>query len=141
MLYLINWFLILSLIALWSLAAWGTHAVAVWTVSNAGAFTGAATDAASGVTGLQLPPWLAPWVPPEIMQGLTALLTGLGPAIDGLLQSAPALAGGLTVLTWVVWAIGTVLLVLLGAGLHLIIAIWRRRSGGAGPQQRPPVAV
>jgi hypothetical protein len=30
----------------------------------------------------------------------------------------------------VIWGIGSVLLVLLGAGLHLLIALWRRRSGG-----------
>lgn len=141
MFYLLNWFLVLSLVALWSLTAWGLHALAVWTVSNAGAFTGAATDAAAGVGGLQLPAWLAPWVPPEVMLGLTALLAGMGPAIDSVLQAAPALAGGLTVITWAIWGIGTALLLLLGAGLHLLIAVLRRRSGGGGPPQRPPVAA
>jgi hypothetical protein len=39
-----------------------------------------------------------------------------------------------TVATWVVWGIGSALLVLLGAGLHLLIALWRRRGGaGSGP--------
>lgn len=141
MFYLINWFLILSLVALWSLAAWALHALAVWTIANAGTFTGAATDAAAGIGGLQLPAWLAPWVPPELMLGLTALLSALGPTVDSLLQAAPALAGGLTVATWVVWGIGTALLLLLGAGLHVVIAILRRRSGGAGPQQRPPLVA
>jgi hypothetical protein len=108
---------------------------------EAGAFTGAATGAASGMGGLQLPAWLAPWVPPEIMLGLSAMLASMGPAIDSLLQTAPALGGALSVATWVIWAIGTALLLLLGAGLHLVIAIFRRRSGGNGPQQRPPLAA
>jgi len=34
----------------------------------------------------------------------------------------------------VIWALGSVLLVLLGVGLHLLIALWRRRGGGSGPQ-------
>ena len=70
------------------------------------------------------------------------MLAGLGPVVDGLLQTAPALAGGLTVATWVVWGIGSVLLVLLGAGLHLLIALWRRRGdGGSGPNAGPSLAA
>jgi len=46
---------------------------------------------------------------------MSALLSGLAPAVEGLLQAAPALAGGLTVATWVIWGLGSALLVLLGA--------------------------
>ena len=53
--------------------------------------------------------------------------------VESLLQAAPALAGGVTVATWAIWGIGSALLVLLGAGLHLFIALWRRRGGGSGP--------
>jgi hypothetical protein len=137
MFYAFSWFVVFGLLALWSLGAWALHAVAVWAVSNAGALTGAA----SGFEGLRLPEWLAPWVPPEAVQAMSSVLSGLAPAIESLLQAAPALAGGLTVVTWVIWGFGSVLLVLLGAGLHLLIAMWRRRSGGSGPQPRPPVAA
>jgi hypothetical protein len=137
MLYALSWFVIFSLLALWSLAAWVVHALVVWTVSNAGALIGTA----SGVESLRLPEWVAPWVPPEIVQAMTSLLSGLVPAVEGLLQSAPTLAGGLTVATWVIWGLGSALLVLLGAGLHLLLAMWRRRGGGAGPQPRPQVAT
>ena len=66
--------------------------------------------------------------------GLSALTT-LGLATSGsLLQAAPALAGGLTVTTWVIWGVGSLLLVLLGAGLHLLIALLRRgNANGSGP--------
>jgi hypothetical protein len=40
------------------------------------------------------------------------------------------------VVVWVIWAIGSALLVLLGAGVHLFIALWRRRGG---PSQRATV--
>jgi hypothetical protein len=129
MFYVLSGFVVVALLALWSLAAWGLHAVAVWTVSSAGALSGAA----SGVGTIALPDWLAPWLPPEIAQSIGQLMSGLGPVVDSLLQAAPALAGGVTVATWVVWGIGSVLLVLLGAGLHLLIALWRRRGGGSGP--------
>lgn len=139
MFYAISWFVVLGLLALWSLAAWAFHALAVWAVSNAGSVSGAA----SGVGGLRLPDWLAPWVPPEMVQAVTALLSGLAPVVDGLLHAVPALAAGLSVATWLIWGLGSVLLVMVGAGLHLLIAMGRRRrgGGGSGPQPRPPVAA
>ena len=137
MFYALSWLVVFGLLALWSLGAWAFHAVAVWAVSNAGTLTGAV----SGADGLRLPEWLAPSVPPEIVQAMTSLLSGLAPAVEGLLQAAPSLAGGLSVATWVIWSFGSVLLVLLGAGLHLLIAMLRRRGGGSGPQPRPPVAA
>jgi len=137
MFYALSWFVIFSLLALWSLGAWAVHAAAVWTVSNAGALTGAAVDA----EGLRLPEWLAPGCRREIAQAMTSLLSGLAPAVEGLLQAMPALAGGLTVATWVIWGLGSALLFLLGTGLHLVIAMWRRRGGGSGPQPRPQVAA
>jgi hypothetical protein len=141
MFYALSWLVVFGLLALWSLGAWAFHAVAVWAVSNAGTLTGAASGAVSGADGLRLPEWLAPWVPPEIVQAMTSLLSGLAPAVEGLLQAAPSLAGGLSVAAWVIWGFGSVLLVLLGAGLHLLIAMWRRRGGGSGPQPRQPVAA
>ena len=130
MFYALSWFFIIVLLALWSLAAWTLHAVAVWTVSNAGSLTGAA----SGVSSIAVPDWLAPWMPPEVAQWASQLMAVIAPFVDSLLQAAPTLAGGLTVAAWVIWGIGSLLLVLLGAGLHLLIALWRRRGGtGSGP--------
>ncbi len=130
MFYLLSWFFVFGLFALWSLTAWAVHAVAAWSVSNAGALTGVA----SGVEDLRLPEWLAPWVPPEIAQAMTSLLASFAPVMESLLQTVPALAGGLTMVTWVIWGLGSALLLLLGVGLHLGIAMWRRHSGGSGPQ-------
>ena len=129
MFYALSWFIVIALLSLWSLAAWALHAVAVWTVSNAGALTGVV----SGAGTITVPEWLAPWVPTEVAHWASQLMAGLAPFVDGLFRAAPALTGGLTVATWVIWGIGSVLLVLLGAGLHLLIALWRRRGGsGAG---------
>lgn len=129
MFYVISWFIVFSLLALWSLASWALHAIGVWTVSSAGALSGAA----SGVGAIGLPEWLAPWVPQALLQPLTALLSGLEPVVSSLVQALPALAGGVTVVSWVVWGIGAALLLLLGAGLHLLIALWRRRDHRPGP--------
>ena len=137
MFYVLSWFFVLGLLALWSLGVWAFHAVAVWAVSNVGSLSGAA----SGIEGLRLPDWLAPWVPPGMVQAATSLLSDLTPFVEGLLQAVPALAGVLSVATWVIWGLGSVLLVLMGVGLHLLIAMWRRRGGGSGPRPRPQVTA
>lgn len=125
MFYALSWFFVVAMLALWSLAAWALHAIAVWTVSNTGALSGAG----SGASTMALPDWLAPWVPPEVAQWSSQLMGSLAPFIDSLLQAAPALTGGLTMATWVIWGIGSVLLVLMGAGLHLLIVLLRRQGG------------
>jgi hypothetical protein len=53
MFYAISWFVVLALVALWSLAAWALHAVGVWTLTNAGALSGAASGA--GATAVAHP--------------------------------------------------------------------------------------
>lgn len=116
MFYALSWFLVFGLLALWSLAAWALHAVAVWSVSNASALSGVA----SGVEGLRLPEWLPPWVPWQIAQAMTSLLAGFAPVVESLLQAVPALTSGFTMVTWVIWGLGSALLLLLGAGLHLV---------------------
>lgn len=138
MFYVLSWFLVSGLVALWSLAASALHAVAVWSVSNAGTLSGVA----QGAEGLRLPVWLSPWVPPEEVEAMTALLTDLAPVVDSLLQTMPALSGSLTAVMWAIWGLGTALLILLGAGLHVMIAMWRRRRGGySGPQHARRLAA
>jgi hypothetical protein len=124
MLYAVNWFVVLSLLALWSLAAWAFHAVTAWTVSNAGVLAGASGAA----EGLRMPDWLAAWLPPEFAPALSSMVSAITPAIEAVLGWAPALAGGLSVVVWVVWAIGSVLLVVLGFVVTGLIAALRRRA-------------
>jgi hypothetical protein len=134
MYYLLSWFVVGSLLALWSLSVWALHAVATWSIANAGAISGAA----SGVGSIVLPEALAPWVPVELVQAVTQLVASLGPLVDSVLQAVPALAGGLTIVAWGIWAIGGALLVMLGAAGHVLIMMWRRRgSGGSGPGTGP----
>jgi hypothetical protein len=137
MFYALSWFVVVVLLAVWSLAAWALNAVAVWIVSNSGAVSGAASDVGS----IRLPDWLGAWVPPEVAQLVGQMLAGLRPMVDSLLQTAPALAGGVTVATWLVWFIGSALLLMLGAGTHLLIALWRPRESGAGPNTGPSPAA
>lgn len=136
MVYALSWFFVVALLALWSLLVWALHGAAAWAVVHAGGLKGAA----SGLGAVTLPAWLAPWVPPELQQLLQALAGGFGPLVDGLLQAMPALAGLLGVLAWGLWGLGALLLVLLGVGAHLLVALWRRRGVG-GPAGGAAVAA
>jgi hypothetical protein len=136
MFYALSWFAVLSLLAMWSLAAWAFHAIATWTVANAGVLAGG-----SGATeGLRVPDWLAPWIPPELAGALASMVSALMPAIEAVLGWAPALAGGLSVAVWVVWGIGSGLLILLGVVLSgLIVVLGRRAAVSMTPSGRPVV--
>ena len=123
MFYILNWFVVFSLLALWSLVAWGFHAIAAWLVSNAGALKSDTSE----ILTLGVPAWLAPWVPPELTSALPAMVSAVTPAVDALLGFAPAMAGALSVAVWVIWAIGSVLLIVLGIVLSGLIALLRRR--------------
>lgn len=130
MFYALNWFVVVSLLALWSFAAWGFHAVAAWMVSNAGTLKANS----GGIFSLGVPDWLAPWMPPELASALPAIVSALTPVVDSLLGFAPAMAGVLSVAVWVVWAIGSVLLIILGIVLSGVIAVLRRRRSARSGQ-------
>jgi len=137
MFYALSWVVVFSLLALWSLAAWAFHSITTWTVANAGVLA-----EGSGVTqGLRMPDWLAPWVPPELALALDAMVSALASAIKSLVGWAPALEGGLSVAVWVVWGIGSVLLIVLGFLATALIAFLRRRvAAPASPSGRPAPA-
>jgi hypothetical protein len=133
--YILSWSVVLMLVALWSLAAWAFHAIANWTVTSSGALTGGT----AAFEGLQLPNWLAPWIPPELGLAFTSLLASAGPFVESALNQAPALASGISVAIWVVWGIGTALLILLGVVCSGVIAMLRRR-GGSGLSSASAIA-
>ena len=54
MFYALNWFIVFSLLALWSLVSWGFHAIAAWMISNTGALKGDAGE----ILSLGVPGWL-----------------------------------------------------------------------------------
>jgi hypothetical protein len=123
-LYALSWSVMVIFLVLWSLAAWAFQAVAAWTVSNAGALAGGS----EAIGGLRAPDWLAPWIPPEFTLAFTSMLSAVGPATEAVLDQAPALAGGLSVAVWVVWGIGSALIVVLGLVCSRLITVLRRRS-------------
>lgn len=128
MFYALCWLVVFGLFAFWSFAAWAFHAITAWTLSNAGAMAGTS----GAIEALQLPAWLAPWIPPELALAFKSMLAALTPAVQAMLDWAPSLAGGLSVAVWVVWALGSALLVVLGIVFSGAIAVLRGRSTTPG---------
>ena len=127
MFYALNWFVVVCLALLWSLSAWAFHAIGAWTILNAGTLAGET----GAIEALQVPGWLAPWVPPELAVTLNAMVASLAPAIQSVLEWAPAMAGGLSIAVWTVWAIGAVLLIVLGFLVTGLIAVLSRRMAAS----------
>lgn len=124
MFYALSWFVVVSLFLLWSLAAWAFHAIAAWTVTNAGALAGGT----GAIGALQVPAWLAPWVPAEYAVALNSMTAAIWPFIMALMEWAPALTGGLSIAVWIIWGIGTFLLIVIGFLATGLIAFLRRRA-------------
>ncbi len=123
---LLVWAGLFSLPVFWSLGVWLLHAAAAWAAANAGALTGVPDL----VQALGLAQWIAPWVPPEFRGALNAMVAALEPAVAWLVQWMPAMAGGVTVVAWIAWALGAVTLLLTGFAATALLVSLRRRSGG-----------
>lgn len=124
MFYALNWFVVFCLFGLWSLTAWAFHAIAGWVTSN----TGALSSGAEAVAGVTLPQWLSVWMPAGLAETLSSAMLTLKPAVDAVLAMVPALAGGLSVVIWVLWGLGAALLVVLGLLGSGLIALLRRQG-------------
>jgi len=122
--YALCWSVVFIILALWSLAAWAFHSIAAWTVSNAGVLTGGS----AAIEALRAPDWLAPWIPPELSLAFTSMSSAFIPAVEAALNQAPALAGALSAATWVVWGVGSALIVVLGLVCSGLITVLRRRA-------------
>lgn len=128
MFYAITWFLSFMLLALWSLACWGAHAVTVWAVGSAGAIAGGTAT----MDAVLLPEWLKVWVPPQLAQELGGVIASVGGVVQAALATVPALSGAVSVLAWVIWGLGALALLALAVGAHVLIAVLRRRTTGSG---------
>ena len=137
MFHALNWLVVLSLLALWSLGAWAFHAAGAWTISNTDVLAGGA----EAIEGLRLPDWLAPWLPPEAANALTSMMSAFMPAFQAVLDQAPALAGGLSVAVWAVWGVGSILLVVLGFVVTGLIAMLRRRASSPAAPVKSSTAM
>lgn len=131
MLFVAVWAVVVVLLAIWSGLVWAAQALLAATLNHAGALGSGGAWA--------LPESLAAWLPPAAAQWLGSVLEALLPQLQALTGVLPALSGGVTVLAWVAWGLGAMLLVGGGALAHVLLLMWRKsRGGGRG---MPPLAA
>ena len=124
MFYALTWLLTAGLFTIWSLTAWALHALIKWSGSHAGGLA----DLPGRVSAQVLPEWLAAWLPPAALEPLASMLTALRTALESLLAYAPAAIGWLSPVLWVVWAIGSVLLLVTGVVVSGLIKLMKRKQ-------------
>lgn len=124
MLYVITWFLVLSLLAIWSGCVWLGHSLVVWSLASIGAMAGQSQQ----IERLPVPQWVEIWIPPEMVLAFKTSLEAVLPWLESVIAALPSLGNWLAPLAWVVWGIGFVLLALGAVALHALIAM-ARKSG------------
>ncbi|MFG6412981.1 hypothetical protein ACG02S_03605 [Roseateles sp. DC23W] len=111
------WSVVAVLAGLWSVTVWLCHVVVAALLGGAGHLP---------VKEIALPEAWTNWLPQPVSESITQMLEAAQPVLAAVLDYVPALAGGLTVVAWVVWALGAALLVLAGVASHLALRWWRR---------------
>lgn len=129
MVFLAGWVLVLLLLAGWSALVWSGQAMLVVMLSHAGSL---------GTGDWSLPQSLTAWLPAWVAQWLIGTLAYITPQLQSLAGALPWLSGGVTVLAWVVWAIGAVLLLGTGVAVHVAIVLWRRIRGSGMTNRTAP---
>ena len=118
------WALTALCAASWSFLCWVLHLLvtgADWQALGDGAWL-------DWLTQWRIPAGLADWLPLGAIGALQAWLTALGPWVESALSHAPGLLGWLAPLVWAGWALGLLVLVLLGVVGSVLVAVLRRAA-------------
>jgi hypothetical protein len=107
------WIVVALLLALWSLGAWGLHALLTLDAT-------ALSDLKPMVERIPYGELLSRWVPG--WQDLVHLLIDLTQTVLGWI------GGAAPVVVWVAWGVGALLLLLLGGLLSLVVALIRKSA-------------
>lgn len=125
MAFLVGWVLVLLLLALWSSVVWAAQSLLAALLSHAGGLS--AGD-------WSLPDSLRDWLPKAVSDWLVSTVETLTPQLQSLAGALPSLSGGVTALAWVVWALGALMLLVLGMAIHVGVALWRKSARSSAPR-------
>ena len=124
MAFVVGWVLVLLLLALWSSLVWAMQSFLTGLLAHAGSV---------GSGGWSLPESLRDWLPSAVADWLVSTVETLSPQLQSLASALPSLAGGVTVLAWVVWTLGAVMLFVFGLAIHVGVALWRKSKASTSP--------
>ncbi|MEN9886872.1 MAG: hypothetical protein RL758_1450 [Pseudomonadota bacterium] len=123
------WGLFAVLILGWTGMAWVSVELTQWVFTAIG--SGDAAQAAQTVATWPVPAWLSLWVTPELIRLVQAMWVDVVGWAAAILPSMEGLSGLVSVLVWVFWAFGALLLLGLAFVLHWMI-------GRAKPRHSAP---
>lgn len=124
MLYIVSWFLVLTLLAIWSACIWIAHSLASWSLTGIGSVVGQTQQ----MDRLPIPDWIASWIPPDLVLALKATSAGVLPWVESALNALPSVGSWLSPLAWTVWGVGFVILAVGAALLHALVSVSRRAA-------------
>jgi hypothetical protein len=124
MLYIVSWFFVLTLLAIWSACIWIAHSLASWSLTGIGSVVGQTQQ----IDRLPIPDWIAAWIPPDLVLALKATSAGVLPWVESALNALPSVGSWLSPLAWTVWGVGLVILAVGAALLHALISVSRRAA-------------
>lgn len=123
------WALFLVLALLWTALAITSIGVSDWLLSLLGR-SGALSEQ---VANVNLPAWLQMWVDPQWLEAIKVMLTPIIGLLNNFLPSPDTISTLLTVIVWIMWGLGAVVLLAGAIGAHLFIG---RRSVQALPTRQ-----
>lgn len=124
MLYIVSWFFVLTLLAIWSACIWIAHSLASWSLTGIGSVVGQTQQ----MDRLPIPDWIAAWIPPDLVLALKATSAGVLPWVESALNALPSVGSWLSPLAWTVWGVGFVILAVGAALLHALVSVSRRAA-------------
>lgn len=124
MLYVVSWFFVLTLLAVWSACIWIAHSLASWSLTGIGSVVGQTQQ----IDRQPFPDWIAAWIPPDLVLALKATTASALPWVESALNALPSVGSWLSPLAWTVWGIGFVILAVGAALLHALISMSRRAT-------------
>lgn len=126
---LLLWIVVGVLMAVWSATVWLGQWLLTVLLGGAGHLP---------VKDLALPEDWTRWLPQGVSESITQGIESLQPWLQTLLDTTPALAGGVTVLAWITWAVGAALLLLAGGASHAALRWWQRSQQAASKPRLLP---
>jgi hypothetical protein len=124
MLYIVSWFFVLTLLAIWSACIWIAHSLASWSLTGIGSVVGQTQQ----MDRLPIPDWIAAWIPPDLVLALKATSAGVLPWVESALNALPSVGSWLSPLAWTVWGVGFVILAVGAALLQALVSVSRRAA-------------
>ena len=124
MLLALVWFMVLALLAAWSMCIWLLHSIMVWSTTGAGSLVAQSKQ----IDGLALPNWVSVWIPPDLMLALKSSVSTVLPFVESAVGALPTATAWLSPLAWIAWGFGTLLLMGVGALVHVAVIMIRKRS-------------